>query len=92
MATDGVWDNIFDQDIQSCVNYHLKRDGSLKSVDDVSKCISTLAEAKSYDKTWESPFYVEAKKMGAKEDADTPGSQGGGDLGGKEDDITVIVS
>ena len=49
MGSDGVWDNIFNQDIQSCVNYHLKRDGELKSVEDVSKCISTLAEAKSYD-------------------------------------------
>ena len=45
-----------------------------------TSCISTFAEFKSYDKSYESPFSVEAKKNGKEEP------------GGKEDDISVIVS
>ena len=46
----------------------------------VSDCISLLAEIKSYDAKYESPFYTEGLQHGKKS------------LGGKEDDITVIVS
>jgi len=60
-----------------------KRHLSLKQLQDLSDSISTYAEAKSYDKTYESPFCVESRidKTSKKEE-----------LGGKEDDITVIVA
>lgn len=83
MATDGVWDNLFEDDIQVCVNSQLKNDnlalGNLKSASD---CISTLAEAKSYDPTYVSPFTVEGRVKKEKKDH----------IGGKDDDITVILS
>mmetsp|Transcript_9672 Transcript_9672/g.14718 ORF Transcript_9672/g.14718 Transcript_9672/m.14718 type:complete len:110 (-) Transcript_9672:17-346(-) len=79
MGTDGLWDNLFEEDIKSCLRPHFSRTSGLDT-SAASKCISTLAEAKSYDKTYDSPFAVEAKKH----EQDEPG--------GKEDDITVIVS
>ena len=45
----------------------------------VSDCISVLAEIKSYDAKYESPFYTEGLQHGKK------------NLGGKEDDITAVV-
>ena len=83
MATDGVWDNLFNEDIQVCVNSQLQKDGSLKSAQKASDCISTLAEAKSYDPTYKSPWYLESLNH-EKKYHEKPG--------GKEDDITVIVS
>ena len=53
MATDGVWDNLFESDIMTCVN-------SSRDLGNISKCISTLAEVKSYDPKYESPWYKEA--------------------------------
>ena len=46
----------------------------------MSNCISTYAECVSYDAKYESPFYKESLQHDKS------------DLGGKEDDITVIVS
>ena len=82
MATDGVWDNLFNEDIQFCVNSQVDRNGDIKNLQSASDCISTLAESKSYDLKYKSPFYVESLAHKTKEDH----------LGGKEDDITVIVS
>jgi len=83
MASDGIWDNLYNDDVQVCVNSQLsktKSDSSLGNLQAVSDCISTLAEAKGYDTKYESPFSKEAKAHGK----DLPG--------GKADDITVIVS
>jgi hypothetical protein len=46
--------------------------------------ISTLAEVKSYDCKYKSPFYVESLK-----EKDEKFKE---EVGGKEDDITVIVA
>ena len=83
MATDGIWDNLFVEDIKACVQPRVTTtSGYLHNLQATSDCISTLSEFKSYDPKYESPFYVEGKKdKDAKEE-----------LGGKQDDITVIVS
>lgn len=81
LATDGVLDNLFDRDIQYCVEVNLpKRGAQIDNLQRVSDCISTSAEIKGYDEKYESPFTIESRKNGQN------------DLGGKADDITVIVS
>ena len=79
MATDGVLDNLFDDDIKFCLGKHTsthyrsdwtpqespkERKRYIVNVENAAKCISTLAEVKSYDKSYNSPFAVEAKKHG----------------------------
>lgn len=53
---------------------------TMKDLQSVSNCISVSAEVKGYDPKYMSPFSVEAKAHGRKR------------IGGKEDDITVIVA
>ena len=66
LGTDGLWDNLFDADITKILENRLKvaAKGSQLTASDLqaaSDMISTLAEAKSYDKQYDSPFAVEAK-------------------------------
>ena len=48
MATDGVWDNLYSYQVKSCINNELKG-ADITDVQNVAKCVSTVAEAKSYD-------------------------------------------
>jgi len=81
LGTDGVWDNAFNDDVKNCVSPQLDRATlSVKNLQAVSDCISTYAECVSYDKDYVSPFTIESRQH--KKDK----------VGGKEDDITVIVS
>ena len=79
MASDGIWDNLFDDDIKICLKASTSSD-HIVNVDQASQCISTLAECKGYMTDYESPFYVEAEAEGLNH------------LGGKPDDIAVVVS
>ena len=76
---------MFDDDIMSIVQKKLnaKRHLSLAQLQEVSDSLSTYAEAKSYDAKYESPFCIESRidKTSKTEE-----------VGGKEDDITVIVA
>ena len=50
LATDGVTDNLFDEQIiNDCISPQLERTGDLLDLDEVALCIATLAEAKSLD-------------------------------------------
>lgn len=85
LGTDGLWDNLFDVDITNILENRLENRGkgcelTAADLQAASDMISTLAEAKSYDKQYDSPFAVEARAQ----KKDEPG--------GKEDDITVIVA
>ena len=55
----------------------------LETPQDASKCIANLAETLSYNKNHESPWTVAAVKEGRPRERE---------MGGKEDDITVIVA
>ena len=55
MGSDGVWDNLYDRDILTCVNTH-------NDLSNISRCISTSAEIKGYDPSYKSPFSTEAEK------------------------------
>ena len=83
MGTDGVFDNLFDEQItKECIKPNLK-DQLLKEPQRAAQCVSSLAEVYSYSKTFESPWTVAAVAEGRKREKE---------LGGKKDDITVIVA
>ena len=83
LATDGVSDNLRDEQIiEQCVQPQITKEGDLPRPEDAAICISMLAEAISYSTTLETPWTKHAVAHGKdyKEN-----------LGGKEDDITVMV-
>ncbi len=86
MGTDGLFDNLFDNDIHACLHPSVrakkdqKDDFELDNPEGVAKCMANKAYNLSKDRRYMSPFAVGAKKYGHRY------------FGGKEDDITVIVS
>jgi len=80
MATDGLFDNIFLKDIVDIIKPSLRDTDDLIDPESISELIATYAEKKSLDPKHLSPFAREAHK--AFYDA----------IGGKPDDITVVVS
>ena len=84
LATDGVTDNLFDEEIISeCIRPYLRADGEFPRLKDAALCISAKAECTSYSKTVETPWTISAVADGRKREKE---------IGGKEDDITVIVA
>ena len=84
LATDGVTDNLFDEEIISdCIKPYLRPDGELPGVKEAALCISAKAECTSYSKVVETPWTRAAVAAGYKREEE---------IGGKEDDITVIVA
>lgn len=73
VASDGLYDNMSDQELVQYVN----------QVDDpmaMAEQLGDLASTRGVDKSYESPFMIEAKKAGVAWE------------GGKADDITVVVA
>ena len=84
LGTDGVTDNLFDEQmITECIAPHMDNSGDLPKPEDAALCISSMAEVYGYSKTHASPYTVGAVEHGKKREDF---------LGGKEDDITVIVA
>ena len=83
MGSDGVFDNLFDEQItKECIKPNLRAQ-LLKDPQAAAQCISSMAEAYSYSKAFESPWTVAAVAEGREREEE---------LGGKQDDITVIVA
>ena len=81
MGSDGIFDNLYDEDILYCINKNLDfKTFDLKDLQRTADCLSFSAEVKGYDPNYDSPFSKEARAHGRKH------------KGGKPDDITVIVS
>ena len=81
VASDGLWDNVYDDMILSVVNDKVKYlDGNLSNCEELANFLAKLAERYSLDINYESPFAKKAKAKGYQY------------YGGKEDDITVVVS
>ena len=60
LGTDGLRDNLFDSDIIAVIEERMKNNKvDLQTVSDQLAC---LAEIKSYDQQYESPFTIEMKK------------------------------
>lgn len=78
MGSDGIFDNLFVEDVKLCLNANIHR-SNLK-VQDAANCLSTYAEIKGYDPKYDSPFAIEARAHKKRHP------------GGKSDDITVIVA
>nr|BAJ94449.1 predicted protein [Hordeum vulgare subsp. vulgare] len=83
-GSDGFFDNIFDQEILAVIN------GS-PGTDEAAKALAELARKHSVDVTFDSPYSMEARSRGF----DVPWWKkllGAKLVGGKMDDITVIVA
>uniref|UniRef100_A0A0E0JEG7 Protein phosphatase n=1 Tax=Oryza punctata TaxID=4537 RepID=A0A0E0JEG7_ORYPU len=83
-GSDGFFDNIFDQEIVSVIS-------ESPGVDEAAKALAELARKHSVDVTFDSPYSMEARSRGF----DVPSWKkfiGGKLIGGKMDDITVIVA
>ncbi|XP_073022165.1 probable protein phosphatase 2C 26 isoform X1 [Primulina eburnea] len=83
MGSDGLFDNLFDQEIISIV-------GLYDNASDAAKALANLAHTHSKDSSFESPYSLEARVHGF----DVPWWKkllGMKLTGGKLDDITVIV-
>ena len=86
MGTDGLYDNLYDNDIEGCLEPAIKvkegksDDFSLDDPEAVAKCMARKAYTLSKDEKYWSPFARGAIRAGHRYG------------GGKEDDITVIVT
>jgi len=76
MGSDGVFDNMFNEDILSCL------EGSFQDVQASATCLADRSLFMSKDEKFDSPWAIGYRKARGKKDY----------LGGKEDDITVVVS
>lgn len=83
-GSDGFFDNIFDQEILAVIN-------ESPGTDEAAKALAELARKHSVDVTFDSPYSMEARSRGF----DVPWWKkllGAKLVGGKMDDITVIVA
>jgi len=80
MASDGVFDNMYDDDIEACVKPEMNGT-DLSGLQAASNCIAQTALKLGYKTGFVSPFALHAKEHGGR----YPNK-------GKDDDIVVIVS
>ena len=84
MGTDGLFDNLYDKDIEGCLQPGIKLvkddEFELSNPEEVANCMAKKAYTLGKDGKYMSPFARGAFKSGYPYP------------GGKEDDITVIVS
>ena len=82
VGTDGLFDNLFDDQIIELIKPHVKESesGDLRDVNKLADSIATEAERLSRDSNYISPFAKAAQSK-------IPGYSGG-----KQDDITVAVA
>lgn len=80
MFSDGVSDNLFDDDYLPCLESLLQDDGTLLSYGAAANCIARKAYINGKKRDYLSPFSVHAKEHNKRY------------LGGKHDDITITVA
>jgi protein phosphatase PTC7 len=79
VGSDGVWDNLFDDQIIGIVEQNIEN-GILKDPKQLAEDIVNIASSFSIDEEYDSPFAIKAREHGLLRH------------GGKQDDITVIVA
>lgn len=79
MASDGMFDNLYDTDVHDCIKPYLVKD-ALEDLQRASECLADKAEKLGDDEHYFSPFAKGAKEHGKRF------------MGGKADDIVVIVA
>ena len=78
MGTDGLFDNVFDKDMEPCILEAGR--GKEFSSESAANCLGKKAYAYSKNRNYDSPFAQGAREARRRF------------MGGKEDDITVVVS
>ena len=81
VGSDGLFDNLYNQDVLDCLDLEKQLNGAtaLASHEKAAVCLADKSEEYSYRKDYFSPFAKGAKESGKRY------------MGGKDDDITVIV-
>ncbi|CDW91186.1 serine threonine family 2c [Stylonychia lemnae] len=79
VGSDGLFDNLYNNDIQSCIQTQIIGQNYEVDPTAVAECIAAKAEQVSFSETHFSPFAKHAKEAGKEYQ------------GGKMDDITVVV-
>lgn len=77
LGTDGVWDNVFDQQMIALINRFYAVAPDKEDLNNLAKFIAETTEQISLDERYQSPFCKRS---------------GGLYLGGKPDDVTVVVA
>jgi len=77
LGTDGLWDNLFEEQILAIIKPFYETTQKIKDLDLLANLIAELAEKLSLSPKYKSPFSVKSKGLY---------------LGGKSDDITIIVA
>ena len=81
VGSDGLFDNLYTSDLLTCLYPRLDmKTGILEDLEGSAKCMAEMAEIKGNDRRYLSPFARGAHDAGRQY------------VGGKPDDITVIVS
>lgn len=81
VASDGLWDNLYDENILSIINDKAKGlEGTLIDCTEAASFLATMAEKYSLDLNYDSPFSKKARAKGYEY------------YGGKEDDITIVIT
>lgn len=79
MASDGMFDNLYNTDVHDCIKPYLVKD-ALEDLQKASECLADKALKLGDDQSYFSPFAKGAKESGRRFN------------GGKSDDIVVIVA
>ncbi len=77
LGTDGLWDNIFEDQILSVIKPFYQADYKIKDLNIVANLLAELTEKLSLSPKYKSPFSVKSRGLY---------------LGGKSDDITIIIA
>jgi protein phosphatase PTC7 len=77
LGTDGLWDNLYEEQILNVIKPFYQISYKIKDLDYVASLIAEYAEKLSLNPKYRSPFSVKSKGLY---------------LGGKADDITIIVA
>jgi protein phosphatase PTC7 len=107
VGSDGVFDNAFNEELEKIVDKNVKEFGmTFKAMESCAEDIVRVSRAHAEDKTYASPYSLEAEKYaketGTKVNIPSGGGlfgnltkmmgKGGGGGGGKMDDITVVCA
>ena len=56
MGSDGIFDNLFDEDIMKCLESQIDENNQIRNLQNTSNCLSLKAEILGYDPTYDSSF------------------------------------
>ena len=90
-ATDGLWDNVREEDMCQTIEATVQQSGGADAVA-LAEALCTVASRNASDEEYPSPFMEEAVRSGQIQVSFLEKMQGIEPAGGKLDDITVVVA